>query len=140
MKYIIILLLSTIIIAGCGNSGGSDSPANSIKDFVKTVKEGNTPKAWNYLTPDSQKQFETSAKQRNLSGKEAFEKDFQNPKSLGNLFEDFEVIDEQKEGESAKVTLRFVSGKTLEVYSLKDGSAWKYDLVKTNKELMKLVE
>lgn len=139
MKQLIVLFGLLILLSGCGNSGGSDSPANSIKDFVKAVKEGSTGKAWTYLSNDSQSQFETSAKTRNLSGKEAFEKDFKNPKSLGNLNEDFEVIDEKKDGDNAQVTLKFMSGKTLEVYSIKEG-AWKYDLVKTNKELMKLVE
>lgn len=139
MRYLIVLLGFLFILTGCGNSGGSDSPANSIKDFVKAVKEGNTEKAWTYLSSDSQKQFETSAKTRNLSGKEAFMKDFQSSKSLGNLNENFEVIDEQKEGDSAKVVLKFASGKTYDVYSLKDG-AWKYDLARTNREMMKLVE
>lgn len=128
-----------LALNGCGNSGGSDSPANSIKDFVKAVKEGNTEKAWTYLSDASQKQFDASAKQRSISGKDAFIKDFKNPKSLGNLYDDFEVIDEKKEDNNAKVTIKFSSGKTLDVYSIKEG-AWKYDLVRTNKELMKLVE
>lgn len=128
-----------LALNGCGNSGGSDSPANSIKDFVKAVKEGNTEKAWTYLSDASQKQFDASAKQRSIAGKDAFIKDFKNPKSLGNLYDDFEVIDEKKEDNNAKVTIKFSSGKTLDVYSIKEG-AWKYDLVRTNKELMKLVE
>lgn len=139
MKYLLVLITYVILLSGCGNSGGSDSPANSIKDFVKAVKEGSTEKAWNYLSNESQKQFETSAKVRNLSGKDAFIKDFKNPKSLGNLNDDFEVIDEKKDGDNAQVTLRFASGKTFEVFSIKEG-AWKYDLVRTNKEMMKLVE
>lgn len=139
MKHILVLIGFVIIISGCGNSGGSDSPANSVKDFVKAVKEGNTEKAWNYLSTESQKQFETTAKTRNLSGKDAFVKDFKNTKSLGNLNEDFEVIDEKKDGDNAQVTLKFASGKTFEVFSIKEG-AWKYDLVRTNKEMMKLVE
>lgn len=139
MKHLLVLIGFVIIISGCGNSGGSDSPANSIKDFVKAVKEGSTEKAWTFLSTESQKQFETTAKTRNLSGKEAFDKDFKNPKSLGNLNEDFEVIDEKKDGDNAMVTLKFKSGKTLEVYSIKEG-AWKYDLARTNKEMMKLVE
>lgn len=139
MKYLLVLIGFVIIISGCGNSGGSDSPANSIKDFVKAVKEGSTEKAWTFLSNESQKQFETTAKTRNLSGKEAFDKDFKNPKSLGNLNEDFEVIDEKKDSDNAMVTLKFKSGKTLDVYSIKEG-AWKYDLARTNKEMMKLVE
>lgn len=139
MKYLLVIFGLSLLLSGCGNSGGSDSPANSIKDFVKAVKEGSSEKAWNYISNDSQKQFETTAKTRNLSGKEAFVKDFKNPKSLGNLNEDFEVIDEKKDGDSALVTLKFASGKTYDVYSIKEG-AWKYDLVRTNKEMMKLVE
>lgn len=139
MKQLVFLFGFVLLLSGCGNSGGSDSPANSIKDFVKAVKEGSTEKAWNYLSNESQKQFETSAKVRNLSGKDAFVKDFKNPKSLGNLNDDFEVIDEKKDGDNAQVTLRFASGKTFEVFSIKEG-AWKYDLAKTNKEMMKLVE
>jgi len=139
MKYLLLLIGFVFIFSGCGNSGGSDSPANSIKDFVKAVKEGSTEKAWTYLSNESQKQFETTAKSRNLSGKDAFVRDFKNPKSLGNLNEDFEVIDEKKDGDNAQVTLRFVSGKTYDVYSIKEG-AWKYDLARTNKEMMKLVE
>ncbi|MBS1515172.1 MAG: DUF4878 domain-containing protein [Bacteroidetes bacterium] len=139
MKYLLVLFALMLALNGCGNSGGSDSPANSIKDFVKAVKEGNTEKAWTYLSDASQKQFDASAKQRSISGKDAFIKDFKNPKSLGNLYDDFEVIDEKKEDNNAKVTIKFSSGKTLDVYSIKEG-AWKYDLVRTNKELMKLVE
>ncbi len=139
MKHLIIIVGFLFILSGCGNSGGSDSPGNSIKDFVKAVKEGNTEKAWTYLSTESQKQFDITAKARNLSGKDAFVKDFKNPKSLGNLYEDFDVIDEKKDGDNAKVTLKFNTGKTFDVYSIKDG-AWKYDLVRTNKEMMKLVE
>lgn len=139
LRNVFALIVLGVLFTGCGNSGGSDSPANSIKDFVKAVKEGSTEKAWNYLSSESQKQFETSAKVRNLSGKDAFVKDFKNPKSLGNLNDDFEVIDEKKDGDNAQVTLRFTSGKTFEVFSIKEG-AWKYDLVRTNKEMMKLVE
>ena len=139
MKYLLLLLGFVLMLSGCGNSGGSDSPANSIKDFVKAVKEGSTDKAWTFLSNESQKQFETTAKSRNLSGKEAFDKDFKNPKSLGNLNEDFEVIDEKKDGDNAMVSLKFKSGKTLDVYSIKEG-AWKYDLARTNKEMMKMVE
>jgi hypothetical protein len=139
MKHLIVLFGFLLLLSGCGNSGGSDSPANSVKDFVKAVKEGNTEKAWSYLSTESQKQFETAAKQRNLSGKEVFMKDFSNPKSLGNLYEDFDVTDEKKEGDAAQLTLKFASGKTFNAFSVKEG-AWKYDLAKTNKELMKLVE
>lgn len=141
MKFslVSVILLNVFFIVGCGNSGGSDSPANSVKDFVKAVKEGNTEKAWSYLSSESQKQFETAAKQRNLSGKEVFMKDFTNPKSLGNLYENFDVIDEKKEGDAAELILKFASGKTFSAFSVKEG-AWKYDLAKTNKELMKLVE
>ncbi|MBN8568850.1 MAG: DUF4878 domain-containing protein [Ignavibacteria bacterium] len=139
LRNVIVLIVLGFLFTSCGNSGGSDSPANSIKDFVKAVKEGSTEKAWTFLSTESQKQFETTAKTRNLSGKEAFDKDFKNPKSLGNLNEDFEVIDEKKDSDNAMVTLKFKSGKTLEVYSIKEG-AWKYDLARTNKEMMKLVE
>lgn len=139
MRYLLILFGFLFILSGCGSTGGSDSPGNSIKDFVKSVKEGNTDKAWTYLSAESQKQFDVTAKARNLSGKDAFLKDFKNPKSLGNLYDDFDVIDEKKDGDNAKVTLKFTSGKTFDVYSIKDG-AWKYDLARTNKEMMKLVE
>ncbi len=139
MKHLLVLLTFVLLLNGCGPTGGSDSPANSIKDFVKAVKEGSTEKAWSFLSSESQKQFETSAKSRNLDGKDAFVNDFKNPKSLGNLNEDFEVVDEKKDGDNALVTLKFASGKTYDVYSIKEG-AWKYDLAKTNKEMMKLVE
>jgi hypothetical protein len=139
LRNVIVVIVLGFLFSGCGNSGGSDSPANSIKDFVKAVKEGSTEKAWNYLSAESQKQFETTAKGRNISGKEAFINDFKNPKSLGNLYEDFDVVSEKKEGDNAQVSLKFISGKTFEVYSIKEG-AWKYDLVRTNKEMMKLVE
>src|SRR5829696_4693116 len=123
MKHLLILFGFVLLLSGCGTSGGSDSPANSIKDFVKAVKEGSTEKAWSYLSDESQKQFETTAKARSLSGKDAFVKDFKNPKSLGNLHEEFEVIDEKKDGDNAQVTLKFKSGKTFDVYSIKEG-AW----------------
>ena len=140
MNKIFILIFSVLILSGCGKSGGSDSPANSIKDFALSVKQGNTSKAWSVLSTNSQTQFDNAAKKRNMSGSEMFQKDYQNVKSLGDLAEDFDVIDEKKDGDNSTVSVRFVSGKTAVYYSVKEGSGWRYDLAKTNSEMMKQVE
>lgn len=140
MNKILILIFSIIIFSGCGKTGGSDSPSNSVKDFAMNVKQGNTSKAWSVLSSDSQTQFDNAAKKRNLSGSEMFQNDYKNVKSLGDLSEDFEVIDEKKDGDNAQVSVRFASGKNAVYYAVKEGSGWRYDLAKTNQEMMKLVE
>ncbi len=140
MNKLLIIFISLIIFSGCSNSGGSDSPANSIKDFALSVKQGNTSKAWSVLSTGSQTQFDNVAKKRNLSGNEMFQNDYKNVKSLGDLSQDFEVTDEKKEGDNAQVTVRFANGKNSVFYSVKEGSGWRYDLAKTNQEMMKLVE
>lgn len=140
MKNLLFLLISLFILSGCGKSGGSDSPANSIKDFAMSVRQGNTSKAWSVLSSGSQTQFDNAAKKRNLSGSEMFQNDYKNTKSLGDLNEDFEVIDEKKDGDNAQVSVRFANGKNSVFYSVKEGSGWRYDLAKTNQEMMKQVE
>ncbi|MEZ4688764.1 MAG: hypothetical protein R3A12_00735 [Ignavibacteria bacterium] len=45
MKKQIYILFVLILLAGCGSTGGSDSPANSIKDFDKALQEQNPGKA-----------------------------------------------------------------------------------------------
>ena len=71
-KYLLGILFVALLITGCGSTGGSDSPANSIKDFDKALQEQNPGKAWNYLSSGSQKMYDDIAKTRNQSGKEFF--------------------------------------------------------------------
>lgn len=134
---IIILLL--VIYSACGPTGGSDSPANSVKDFVAALKEQNPGKAWNYLSANSQKMYNDIAKNRNQSGKEYFEKSVSNAGSLGMMGMDFEVIDEKKEGDAATVTIK-TKDQTSELYSVKEEGVWKLDYVRTIEESMKKVE
>lgn len=141
MKIIITsALLLFVICCGCGPSGGSDSPGNSIKDFVAALKEQNPGKAWNYLSKGSQKMYEDLAKNRNQSGKEYFEKSVSNVSSLGMMGMDFEVIDEKKEGDKAIVTIRTKDQTTSELYSIKEDGVWKIDYARTIEESMKKVE
>lgn len=141
MKTILISgLLALIIYSGCGTGGGSDSPANSVKDFVTALKEQNSGKAWNYLSAGSQKMYNDIAKNRNQSGKEYFEKSVSNVSTLGMMGMDFEVIDEKKEGDSATLTIKTKDGNSSELYSLKEDGVWKLDYARTIEESMKKVE
>ncbi len=134
-----IIIISLIIYFGCGPTGGSDSPANSVKDFVAALKDQNPGKAWNYLSANSQKMYTDIAKNRNQSGKEYFEKSVSNAGSLGMMGMDFEVIDEKKEGDSATITIK-TKDQTSELYSIKEEGVWKLDYARTIEESMKKVE
>ncbi len=141
MKNILITGFFLILIySGCGNSGGSDSPANSVKDFVAALKEQNSGKAWNYLSKGSQKMYDDLAKNRNQSGKEYFEKSVSNSGSLGMMGMDFEVIDEKKEGDKATLTIKSKDQSTSELFSIKEDGVWKLDYARTIEESMKKVE
>ena len=137
LNIIFILLLACI---GCGNSGGSDSPANSLKDFVAALKEQNPGKAWNYLSKNSQKMYDDIAKNRNQSGKEYFEKSVSNAGSLGMMGMDFEVVDEKKEGDNATITIKTKDQNSSELYSVKEDGVWRLDYARTIEESMKKVE
>ena len=136
-KFIIILLL---ICSGCGPTGGSDSPANSVKDFVAALKEQNPGKAWNYLSANSQKMYNDIAKNRNQSGKEYFEKSVSNAGTLQMMGMDFEVVDEKKDGDKATITIKTKDQNTSELYSVKEDGVWKLDYARTIEESMKKVE
>src|SRR5580765_2694132 len=83
IRIYLLIFLSLMIFNGCGPTGGSDSPSNSVKDFVAALKEQNPGRAWNYLSAGSQKMYNDIAKNRNQSGKEYFEKSVSNMSSLG---------------------------------------------------------
>lgn len=139
IKFIIILIFGFIYFS-CGQSGGSDSPANALKDFVAALKEQNAGRAWNYLSKNSQKMYNEIAKNRNQSGKEYFEKSVSNVSSLGMMGMDFEVVDEKKEGDSAVITIKTKDQNTSELYSTKEDGVWKLDYARTIEESMKKVE
>lgn len=139
-KFLTIVFLAAIILTGCGQSGGSDSPSNSVKDFVLALKEQNAGKAWNYLSKNSQKMYNDIAKNRNQSGKEYFEKSVSNVSSLGMMGMDFEVVEENKSGDSATVVIRTKDQNTAELFSLKEDGVWKLDYARTIEETMKKTE
>ena len=137
---LILALFILVIFTGCGSTGGSDSPANSVKDFVAALKEQNPGKAWNYLSKGSQKMYEDIAKNRNQSGKEYFEKSVSNISTLGMMGMDFEVVDEIKEGDSATIIIKTADQTPSEFYSVKEGGVWKLDYARIIEESMKKVE
>lgn len=138
--YFSAIILLLFVFNGCGPTGGSDSPANSLKDFVSALKEQNPGKAWNYLSANSQKMYNDIAKNRNQSGKEYFEKSVSNAGSLGMMGMDFEVVDEKKEGDNATITIKTKDQNTSELYSVKEDGVWKLDYARTIEESMKKVE
>jgi hypothetical protein len=138
--YIGIIILLTSIYIGCGPTGGSDSPANALKDFVAALKEQNPGKAWNYLSAGSQKMYNDIAKNRNQSGKEYFEKSVSNAGSLDMMGMDFEVVDEKKDGDNATITIKTKDRNQSEFYSVKEEGVWKLDYARTIEESMKKVE
>lgn len=141
MKFLSIAILSLLICYnGCGSTSGSDSPSNSVKDFVAALKEQNPGKAWNFLSKDSQKMYDDIAKNRNQSGKEYFEKSVSNVSSLGMMGMDFEVVDEKKDGDKAAVIIKTKDQNTSELYSIKENGVWKLDYARTIEESMKKVE
>lgn len=129
-----------ITLSACGPTGGSDSPANAVKDFVAALKEQNTGRAWNYLSKNSHKMYDDIARNRNQSGKEYFEKSASNVSTLGMMGMDFDVVDEKKDGDSATVTIKTKDGKSSELYSVKEEGVWKLDYARTIEESMKKVE
>ncbi|HQY21592.1 MAG TPA: DUF4878 domain-containing protein [Ignavibacteria bacterium] len=140
-KYIYsVVIILLLIVSGCGSTGGSDSPANSLKDFVAALKEQNPGKAWNFLSSNSQKMYDDIAKNRNQSGKEYFEKSVSNVSSLGLIGMDFEVIDEKKDGDNAVIIIKSKDSTTSEYFSVKESGVWKLDYAKTIEENMKKVE
>ena len=138
--YLILALFLLTICSGCSSNGGSDSPANSVKDFVAALKEQNPGKAWNYLSKGSQKMYEDIAKNRNQSGKEYFEKSVSNISTLGMMGMDFEVVDEIKDGDSATIIIKSGDQATSEFYSVKEDGVWKLDYARIIEESMKKVE
>jgi len=141
MKIIVTTILLVLsFYYGCSSSSGSDSPSNSVKDFVAALKEQNPGKAWNYLSKGSQKMYDDIAKNRNQSGKEYFEKSVSNVSSLGMMGMDFEVIDEKKDGDKAAVIIKTKDQNTSELYSVKEDGVWKLDYARTIEESMKKVE
>lgn len=139
-SLITVLFVMFLYLTGCENTGGSDSPANSLKDFVAALKEQNPGKAWNFLSSNSQKMYDDIALKRNQSGKEYFEKSVSNVSSLGLIGMDFDVIDEKKEGDKAVIIIKSKDNSTSEYFSVKENGVWKLDYAKTIEENMKKVE
>ncbi len=139
-KYLIIVIFLFCIYSGCSNKVGSDSPTNSVKDFVAALKEQNPGKAWNYLSSASQKMYDDIAKNRNQSGKEYFEKSVSNISSLGMMGMDFEIVDEKKDDDKATIFIKTKDQVGSELYSVKEEGVWKLDYIRTIEENMKKVE
>lgn len=137
---LIIAILFLLLYLRCGSSGGSDSPSNSVKDFVVALKEQNPGKAWNYLSKESQKMYDDIAKNRSQSGKEYFEKSVSNVSSLGMMGMDFEIVEERKDGDKATIIIQTKDHKTSELYSIKEEGVWKLDYARAIEESMKKVE
>ena len=140
--YIRVIVLLLIVYTGCGPTGGSDSPANALKDFVSALKEQNPGKAWNFLSSGSQKMYNDIAKNRNQSGKEYFENSVSNAGSLGMMGMDFEVVEEKKEGDNnATITIKTTTdGNSSDLYAVKEEGVWKLDYARTIEESVKKVE
>lgn len=131
-KYLLIIL--TAFLFCCGNSGGSDSPMNAVKDFTTAVREGNYNKAWGQLNEKSKKYYDNNAKGRNDSGREFFEKNNPDLKSLGILGTNYSIADQRQEGDFATVIIKTNDGKTSEIYTEKEGGTWKLDYIKSIQE------
>jgi len=133
MKKAIFIILSAFILS-CGNSGGSDSPMNAVKDFVTAIKEGNYNKAWGELNIKSKKFFDNKSKERNSSGRDYFEKFCPDVKSLGILGTDFTIVDQKQDGDIATVVIKTSDGNTSDIYTEKEGNTWKLDYIKSVQE------
>jgi len=127
-------------MTGCGNTGGSDSPSNAVKDFVKALREQNSGRAWNYLSKNSQAMYDDIAKSRNQSGKEYFERSVSDVSSLGMAGMDFDVVDEKKNGDSSVVVIMTKDQKTSDMYAVKEGGVWKLDYARSIRESMKKLD
>ncbi len=141
MKTLVsLLILLVIFMTGCGNTGGSDSPSNAVKDFVKALREQNSGRAWNYLSKNSQAMYDDIAKSRNQSGKEYFERSVSDVSSLGMAGMDFDVVDEKKNGDSSVVVIMTKDQKTSDMYAVKEGGVWKLDYARSIRESMKKLD
>ncbi|HEY5535826.1 MAG TPA: DUF4878 domain-containing protein [Ignavibacteria bacterium] len=134
MRNLILIILTAFAITGCGNTGGSDSPENAVKDFVAAVKDNNYNKAWAQLNEKSQRFFENKAKGRNTSGRDLFEQNVPNLKSLGILGEEFYIADQKQEEDLVTIIIKTNSGKTSEIFTEKEGGTWKLDYAKSISE------
>jgi hypothetical protein len=140
MKYLLPVILLFMLAPGCGNKGGSDSPANAVNEFVSAIKEKNTSKAWTYLSKDSQKLYDNIAKNRNQSGKDYFEKSLNDNKSLGILGTGYQVLEERQEGDSAVVIIKTPDGQTSNMFTVKEEGTWRLDYARIIQESMEQPE
>lgn len=140
MRYIFYIIISLLFLQGCGNSGGSDSPSNAVKDFVKALREQNSGRAWNYLSKNSQAMYDDIARSRNQSGKEYFEKSVSDVSTLGMVGMDFDVVDEKKTGDTATVVIMTKEQKTSDLYAVREGGVWKLDYARSIRESMKKLD
>jgi hypothetical protein len=134
MKYLIFILLIAVLLTGCGSTGGSDSPENAVKDFVAAIKDRNFNKAWAQLNEKSHKFFESRAKSRNTSGRDLFEKNIPDLKSLGILGENFLIADQKQDGDFVMIIIKIDDGRTSEIFTEKEGGTWKLDYAKSISE------
>ncbi len=134
MLFITVLMIS---LWGCGNESGSDSPSNSVRDFVSAVKEKNTAKAWDYLSDDSHKMYDKIAANTNRTGRQYFEISIEDPNSLGILASDFEIADEQIDNSNAVITIKTAAGEVNQLYAVKEDGKWKFDYSRSIQESMK---
>jgi hypothetical protein len=130
----IIILIAVVLIAGCGSTGGSESPEYALKDFVSAIKDRNYNKAWEQLNESSHKYFDSKAKGRNMTGRELMEKNLPNLQSLGILGEDFMIMDKKQEEDVVIITIKTNDGRTSEIYTEKEGENWKLDFEKSTIE------
>lgn len=135
----LILLITVLMISlwGCGNESGSDSPSNSVRDFVSAVKEKNTAKAWDFLSDDSHKMYDKIAANTNRTGRQYFEISIEDPNSLGILASDFEIADEKIDNSNAVITIKTAAGEINQLYAVKEDGKWKFDYSRSIQESMK---
>ena len=126
-----------ISLWGCGNESGSDSPSNSVRDFVSAVKEKNTAKAWGFLSEDSHKMYDKIAANTNRTGRQYFDISIEDPNSLGILAGEFEIADEQIDNGNAVITIKTAAGEVNQLYAVKEEGSWKFDYSRSIQESMK---
>lgn len=60
-SIIFLLIVSLILIPGCGSEEPAQTPVQSIKAFMSAVENREKKKIWNLLAPETKKKLKTSA-------------------------------------------------------------------------------
>lgn len=136
-SFILFITVLMVSLWGCGNESGSDSPSNSVRDFVSAVKEKNTAKAWEFLSEDSHKMYDKIAANTNRTGRQYFDISIEDPNSLGILAGDFEIAGEEIDNSNAVITIKTAAGEVNQLYAVKEGGNWKFDYSRSIQESMK---